>query len=183
MTPMRLHFALLICLLVSPLWATKGADRCATTTLPTEVQQLLASKYSDWRPKAINDLEEGDRRLWLAGNSNSCPGIAVGHFEQASQLAYAILLVPKSGESAYKVVVAAHAKNSGAYYLAVLDQGSATPNSGLVISRMPPGKQSGFDESKSVRLKLDGLNVEWIEKSSVLYYYSNGKYHTLQTSD
>ncbi|PYV47640.1 MAG: hypothetical protein DMG92_15885 [Acidobacteria bacterium] len=27
------------------------------------------------------------------------------------------------------------------------------------------------------------LNVEWLEKSSVLYYYLQGKYQELQTSD
>jgi len=42
---------------------------------------------------------------------------------------------------------------------------------------------SDFGDTKSVHLKVDGINVEWLEKSSVLYYWSNGKYQTIQTSD
>jgi hypothetical protein len=41
---------------------------------------------------------------------------------------------------------------------------------GLVISKQPPGTYSDFDTSKSVRLTLNGVNVEWLEKSSLLYY-------------
>jgi hypothetical protein len=48
---------------------------------------------------------------------------------------------------------------------------------------VPPGKQTGFDDGQSIVLKIDAVNVEWLEKSSVLYYYANGKYHQLQTSD
>jgi hypothetical protein len=181
---MRVHFTLLTCLLASPLWATKAANPCATTTLPKAVRRSLESKYSDWRPKAMADLEEGDRRLWLADNPYSCPGLAVGSFEAPHQRAYAFLLVPKSGaEDQYKVVVIAQRKGSAEYHITLLDHGPSTPNSGMVISRVPPSKQTGFDETKSVILRLDGVNVEWLEKSSVLYYFSSGKYHELQTSD
>ena len=60
---------------------------------------------------------------------------------------------------------------------------SRAPSSGLVISKVPPGRYPGFDTTQAVRLKLDGLEAEWLEKSSVLYYWRNGKYRTLQTSD
>ena len=145
---------------------------------------MLESKYSDWRPKTMADLEQDDQRVWLAEKLGSCPGIAAGHFEQPNQLAYAMLLVPKlNSRAGYKVVVAVKSKNSNNYILKVIEHADGANDSGLVISKEAPGKYSGFDEAKSVRLKLDGLNVEWIEKSSQLYYYSNGRYHQLQTSD
>lgn len=37
-----------------------------------------------------------------------------------------------------------------------------------VICKLPPGKYVGFDETKSVHLKLDGIGVEYIEKSSYI---------------
>jgi len=55
--------------------------------------------------------------------------------------------------------------------------------SGLVISKVPPGEYSGFDSTQSIELKLDAVEAEWLEKSSVLYFWKNGKYQTLQTSD
>jgi len=30
-----------------------------------------------------------------------------------------------------------------------------------------------------MRLRLDGVNVEWLEKSSVLYYWSRDKYRSI----
>jgi hypothetical protein len=60
------------------------------------------------------------------------------------------------------------------------DRGS---DSGLVISKVSPGRYTGFDTTQSVRLSVDGLEAEWLEKSSVLYHWQNGKYQTLQTSD
>ena len=69
-----------------------------------------------------------------------------------------------------------------AYRATLLDQGEST-TSGLVISKMPPGKYSDFEQTKSLRLKLDAVNVEWLEKAAVLYYWANGKYHTIQVSD
>lgn len=107
-----------------------------------------------------------------------------GHFEQSDRVAYAILLVPKLSDTAsYKVI--AVSKVSDEYAVRLLDHAEISTyfDSGLVISKEPPGTHSGFDETKSVRLRLDGVNVEWLEKSSVLYYWSKGKYRSVQTSD
>ncbi|MGH9516236.1 MAG: hypothetical protein ACRD3P_11225 [Terriglobales bacterium] len=180
---MRLYMALFL-LWTTSMLSQKNADPCAMGSLPAGVQELVVDKYPGLRPKALSDLEGYDRKLWVTSNPHACPGVAVGNFEEASQRGFAILLIPKSGvEEQYKVVVIAQSKGSRQYHLSVLDHGISTPNSGLVISKVPPGKQTGFDESKSIRLKLDGIDVEWLEKSSVLYYYSGGRYHELQTSD
>lgn len=181
---MRLYSVLLACLLLSPLRTAKAADVCAAATLPTGVQQLLQRNYSDWRPKTMADLESDDQKLWISTNPHSCPGIAIGHFEQPNQIAYALLLVPKSdAKSGYALVVAARTTAANDYQLKVLDHANGPTDSGLVISKQPPGKYSGFDDPKSVNLKLNGLNLQWLEKASVLYFYSNGEYQQLQTSD
>jgi hypothetical protein len=108
----------------------------------------------------------------------------MGHFEQPDRVAYAILLVPQTGHTAsYKVIVLS--KASDQYALSTLDhaEGSTYSDSGLVISKEPHGTYSEFGDTRSVQLKLDGVNVEWLEKSSVLYYWSRGKYQSMQTSD
>jgi hypothetical protein len=181
---MRVHLALLACLLVPLLSFAKAADPCATTLLPREIQQLLASKYSDWRAKTTADLEEDDRRLWLKANPYACPGLAIGRFQRQDQMSYAVLLVPRSEPTQeYKVVVISKAMGSDDYSVRVLDHANGASYSGLVISKVPPGKYSDFDDMSSIRSKLDAINVEWIEKGAVLYYYSRGSYHKLQTSD
>jgi|SRR5581483_3471163 len=180
----RMRIALLLSLLLTVPALAQTHDPCAVGTLPTGVQELLKSKYHGLRPKTLSDLAEDDQKLWLASNPHSCPGVAVGAFEERSHRGYAILLVPKSGaDGEYKLVVVTQHEASAEYHVSLLTHGSNTPNSGLVISRVPPGKQTGFDESKSVTLRRDGINLEWLEKGSVLYYYSSGRYRELQTSD
>ena len=177
-------FLLLCVFLTTALSSETKIDHCATSNLAVGVRELLNSKFGDLRSKTLADLEGDDQRLWLTSNPRSCPGIAVGNFEGSGKPEYAILLIPASGtEVEYKVVVFAAVNGSSQYRTTVLDYGSSTPNSGLVLSRVPSGRQTGFDETKSVSLKLDGINVEWLEKSSVLYYYSNGRFRHLQTSD
>ena len=107
-----------------------------------------------------------------------------GLFEQPDRVAYAILLVPKSGLMAsYKIVVLS--KVSDEYAVRLLDhaRGSTYSGPGLVISKEAHRKYSDFGGTESVRLKLDALNVEWLEKGSVLYYWSRGRYRSIQTSD
>jgi hypothetical protein len=177
----RPHFIFWIVLAFVPLSLAQsnGCD-----ILPSQPKQLLDQKFSGWQPKSLSDLSEGDKKLWLESNPKKCPGIAVGHFEQTDHVAYAILLVQKSGDDgSYKIIVLS--KLSDGYAVRLLDHSErkSGPDSGLVISREPHGRYSEFGDAKSVRLKLDGVNVEWLEKSSVLYYWSHGMYRSIQTSD
>jgi len=180
---MRFHLVVLALIAVHPISAA-AADPCDKMPLPATVRHLLRDKYPEWRPKQMSDLDQDDKEIWSGENLGSCPGIAVGHFEDPAQLAYAVLMVPTSDRArGYKVVMVAETKGSDGYELKLLDHADAPACSCLVISKANPGKYSGFDDPKSVRLKLDGINVEWLEKSSVLYFYSNGKYQQLETSD
>ena len=142
---------------------------------------MLDQRFSDSRPKVLSDLRGYDKKLWLKMRSKECPGIAVGHFESSDRLAYAVLLVPKAADKAgYKILVLS--KLSREYAATLLDQSKGTDES-LVISKVPPGRYSEFGDEKSVRLRLDGVNVEWLEKSSTLYHWSKGKYQNIPTSD
>jgi len=176
----RFHFIVTVLALVPVSLAQ--SNHCEL--LPSDAKLLVEQRFPDWRPKVLSDLSGYDKKLWVETHSKECPGIAVGHFEQPEHVAYAVLLIPKSGHTAgYKTIVLS--KTSDEYAIRLLDhaEGNTYADSGLVISKQLPGVQSEFDDAKSVRLKLDGLNVEWLEKSSVLYYWSHGKYRSIQTSD
>ena len=146
---------------------------------------LLDQKYADWRPKELSDLGADDKQLWVAAHPKDCPGIAIGHFERADQLSFALLLVPKSESGhGYRIVVLATTAADDRYVDRVLDHIDAqTSNSGMVISTAPRGSYSDFEDTTSVHLKVDAVNVEWIEKGAVLYYWEHGRYRTIQTSD
>lgn len=168
-----------------PFSSGQKTDACRKLALPSRAQALLDKQYVDWRPKHVSDLGPDDKQLWLEEHAKDCPGIAMGHFEKADELAYAVLLVPKSQSShGYRIIVLRKAATEEGYSASVLDQGEAQgADSGMVISTAPRGTYSDFESTTSVQVKLDAVNVEWLEKAAVLYYWVHGEYRTLQTSD
>lgn len=168
-----------------PRSAAQGSSPCDATDIPAQVRELAKSKFAQWRPKQISDMEADDQQLWLKGpNGKACPGITIGHFESAKELSYGFLLVPKSEPTGgYKVVVFSKTPTGDAYAWKLLDHADGETYSGLVISKADPGKYSDFERTKSIQTKLDGVYLEWMEKGAVLYYWSAGRYHRLQVSD
>jgi len=182
MRALKLLLATLIAALAIGLPA-HAQSTCADAVLPPQARALVNKQFPKWRVKATSDLEPYDKELWLKEHPKECPGIAVGHFENLGQLAYGLLLVAKSAAGVgYKIVVLAKSQTGDSYVVRTLedDRGS---DSGLVISKVSHGQYTGFDTTQSVQLRLDGLEAEWLEKSSVLYYWRNGRYQTLETSD
>ena len=157
---------------------------CDATALPAPVKESLKSKFTGWRLQRLSDLDGDDQKLWLEDHSKECPGLAVGHFESADSLSYAVLLLIASAQSGgYQIIVFSKDASADSYSAKVLDREVGKDYFAPVIYKLPPGKYVGFDDSKSVLLKLDGVGVEWIEKSSLIYYWRADRYHTLQTSD
>lgn len=106
----------------------------------------------------------------------------MGHFQNTNEVSYAILLVPGSRHATgYKLIVAAESQDS--YRIALLDHNEKEGTEGMVISKALPGKYSEFEQTKSIRLRLDSIYVEWIEQGAVLYYWAGNRWRTLQTSD
>jgi hypothetical protein len=156
---------------------------CDDTTLPVPIRDLVKSKFPQLRPKQFSDLEADDKQLWWKAHEKECPGIAIGHFESASELSYAILLVPKSEPTdGYKIVVFSKGPTGDAYSWKLLDHAEGQSDS-LVISKAEPGKYSDFEQTKSIQTKLDCVYVEWIEKGAILHYWLAGRYHKLRVSD
>jgi hypothetical protein len=179
---MRLRLRLIAIVLALVPVSFAQATRCSL--LPSDTKAVVEQQFPDWRPKVLSDLSGYDKKLWLEIHPKECPGIAVGHFEQPGRIAYAVFLIPKSGHTAsYKIIVLSKATNEYAVRLLDHGEGSTYSDSGLVISKEQHGTYSEFGDTKTVRLKLDGVNVEWLEKSSVLYYWSHGKYRSIQTGD
>ena len=182
----RFSLSLLAVMVLASCLLAQPQGRCGTNALPPDVSQLIASKFPNWRIKLPSDLVAYDQELWAKAHPRECPGIAIGHFDAPERTAYGVLLVPKSGaETGFKIVVLSKSAATDMYSVRLLNHAErqAGSSSGLVISRVPPGKYAGFDETQSARLKLDGIEGEWIEKSSILYFWKNGRYRELQTSD
>jgi hypothetical protein len=182
----RLLVLAAVVLALAPISVTQVHDPCRNAVLPTRAQSLIAHTFTEWRTKRVSDLGTDDQQLWTKAHPAECPGVAAGHFQEPDLLAYALVLVPKSDANAgYMIVVLSRNTTSEDYAVKILDHAKG-PRSGaanLVVSRLRPGTYPNFDGTKSLRLKLDTINVEWIEAAAVVYYWASGQYRTLQTAD
>jgi hypothetical protein len=169
----------------APVVAAQESPKSGKAALAVPVDALLKAKFPQWRPKQLSDMGADDQQLWLNGpNGNESPGIAMGHFQFPHELSYAVLLVRKSDPSAgYKLLVFSKGPSKEAFSWKLLDHAEGQTCSCLVISKTEPGKYSDWENKRSVQLKLDGIQMEWMEKGAQLYYWSESRYRTLQVSD
>jgi len=180
---LMLMLSLLACF-VARASSTETSNVCDSSALPTPAQQLLTVKFSQWRPKLVSDMDTDDQKIWLAARGNACPGMATGKFETADKTSYALLLVPKSNTGAgYKIIVLGKDASDDSYAWRLVDHAETPADLGLVISKVPPGKYSDWEGNKSIQLKLDGLQVEWMEQGALVYYWSRGQYRSIRVSD
>jgi hypothetical protein len=168
----------------APIRAAQKRDVCSDELLPAPVRTSLQNNFDGWRPKRLADLSGDDLELWTKNQPNDCPGIAIGHFERSDALTFAVLLVPKPEPGAgYKLVIFIEAPGTNAFTWKLLEHYEKKDSFAPVIWKLPPGKYTSYTSGKSVHLTLDGLNVEWIEQSSYIYYWFEGRYHKIWISD
>jgi hypothetical protein len=165
-----------------------AADPCDTSTLPQEIQSKLEKNYPDWQPEKLENLDEDDRKFWIKAHPNDCPGIAIGHFESKTELSYALLLVSKPDRKrpGLRILVFSHSGPSTPYVTCLVskwDVGTFYEGSDQVIATVPAGHYEEAVGPRKVLIDLDGIWYEVMEKGAILYYWKNGHYHELVTSD
>ena len=158
----------------------QAKDFCASPPLVDPVKTLLTLKYyQQWRPIALGDLSKPHQRMWRRSlNRFDCPGIAMGHFERRNELAYAFSLKPRDPRQAGWRLIVISKTRQGAYRDRVLGQTDERVPP-YVIYAVPPEEYTDAFESESVRLRLDGLQVEQMESGAMLFYWKQGQYRSL----
>jgi hypothetical protein len=171
---------------------SKAAPLCDLSSLPQEVQAKLATNYSDWQPETPENLRKRDRAGWITEHPNSCPGIAIGHFESKTYLSYAFFLVSKPEKKlpGFHVVVFSRTEESALIVSHIVfesERGTFSPYSDLVIATAPPHQYEELDEDtdkpRKVTLQLDGILYEAIGMASSLFYWDRDHYAALSLSD
>ncbi len=161
---------------------------CGDSDLPAPIQELIKTKFPLLRPKQFSDIGTDDQKLVSKAHKNDCPGIMAGHFESKDQLAYAVLLVARSEPTGgYLLVVFSKDAKGDSYSWKLVNQVEGhkdqIDSSALVISRVPPGKYSDFQNTRSIRMSLDGILLGWIESGADLFYWSGGRYQKLNVTE
>ena len=155
-------------------------DFCANPPLVGPVKQLLSLRYyQQWRPISLSDLPKPHQRMWRRSlNRFDCPGIALGHFERRNELAYAFSLKPRDNrQGGWRLVVISRTAQ-GTYRDRVLGQTDERVPP-YVIYSVPPEEYTDAFETESVRLRLDGIQVEQMEAGAMLFYWRDGQYRSM----
>jgi len=103
--------------------ATAESSLCALSYLPSEIQNRLKRDFGSWKFQEPADLSQRAREAWEPEKPLACPGIAVGHFESAKTLSYAVLLVPTGhADEGYRFLVFSQELGQPGYEVRVLDK-------------------------------------------------------------
>jgi hypothetical protein len=174
-------------------WATLGqtpaarpSASCGDSALPAPVNEALKTNFAGWRPLRVSDMDGDDPNIWRQEHAKECPGIAQGHFENMESVSYALLLLPATQRGTvgqWQIVISERESNATPFVWKQLERCEGKDCFAPVIYKEPPGKYVGFDETKSIHIKLDGIGVEFIQKGSYIYYWWQGRYHKFDTSD
>ena len=159
----------------------EGAALCKPGPLPSEIQNRLKEAYSSWKIQEPRDLSPRAHERWKSEKPLECPGIAVGHFENAKTPSYAVMLVPVGhADAGYRFLVFSHKTGPSAYETWVVEKSDESGAANFFIHRTPISKF--FDEPSRKKFKAhttDGiLLVDSAEKEYEVevYFWSGGSY-------
>ena len=181
---LRLTFPLLFLLLAGVASGQQRSSNCAPSVLPADLSDALKSQFPGWRIKTTDDLASYHQKLWAESKPKACPGIASGHFLNPTKQTFALLLVPDTpGKNGYKVVVFARSDGKPGVTPTVIEEAKDHSSARVVIYRVPPGLYKDPENTRRVRIRLDGIQVEEMEAAASLYFWRNGYFHYLLTSE
>lgn len=170
---------IVIVLLVEGSLARAQEHSCNIDALPPSVRALVEEKYPGWRLVEGSDLRSDDWSLWKKMHDGRCPGLAVGHYENHNDNSYAITLFKKQPKLRQLLVVITPGASAPKLHELSRPQDVAYLS---VVSKLPPGSYSD-GEGKPLRLRKESISYEAIEAGAIMYYYSQGRYKSVQSSE
>jgi hypothetical protein len=158
-------------------------DPCDISLLPKPVQEVLRHKFPTWQLLTLSDLTDEEKNYWLKSKGGEkCPGIAAGHIETWTYLSYAMVLLSREPTKPVSKFLIISERRKERFEIVV-----TYPYFGFV-STVPPGKYEGakgadYQQPNFIQLRLDGIVFEGFQKGKILYYWKNGRYHSLIISE
>jgi hypothetical protein len=187
MNVLRIAFSGMLLLLSMPflgmetLRANQSPRLCNVESLPADIQNRLKEEYDTWKIQEPTDLSQRAHERWESEKPLACPGIAVGHFESAKRVSYAVLLVPTGhADGGYRFLVFSQKAGQPAYETRVVEKLDQNGAANYFIHRTPISKF--FDEPS--RKKFEAHTVDGIllvdsaenEYGVEVYFLSSGHY-------
>jgi hypothetical protein len=109
---------------------------CRTDSLPQDIRGSLSRNFSTWKIQEPTDLSPRARARWATERPLACPGIAAGHFQNAKDSSYAVLLIPAShGSDTFKLLI--FTQQSGQQFYGFKAVGQADGASDVFVHAVP----------------------------------------------
>jgi hypothetical protein len=157
------------------------ASTCELGALPSDIQTRLKSDFGSWKIQQLADLSQRARERWKSEVPSQCPGIAIGYFESAKTLSYAILLVPAGhADVGYRLVVLSQKAGHRAYETTVVGKLDQNGAANYFIHTTPISKF--FDEPSRNKFQARGVDGILLVDSAEneygveVYFWSGGRY-------
>jgi hypothetical protein len=158
----------------------EGVDLCKVGALPQTVQSRLRQEFVSWMVQKQTDLSPSARKRWGSEKPSQCPGIAMGRFENAKALSYAVLLIAQDhADAGYKLLVFSPKAGQPSYEMRALDSGESGA-SNFFIHTVPMSKFFNNESRKTFRaytsegiLLVDAAEQEYEVN---VYFWANGTY-------
>jgi hypothetical protein len=163
---------------------TELLDLCRTDALPQDIRSSLARNFNGWKIQEPTDLSARARTRWGAERPLSCPGIAAGHFQDAKNASYALLLIPVNhSSSAYRLLI--FTQQAGQQYYGFKSVGQADSGGGDVFVETVPTARYFEVTAKLVAHSHVSEAVMLVDSAATqayLYVYSDLAYEREQVT-
>jgi hypothetical protein len=156
-------------------------DTCSLDQIPANVRSRMTQRFPGWKIVSLQDLRADDQNIWRTSHPKECPGYATGHFSSAEQLSYAFNLFRDNGKQLFAVLLVIDAAGPD-YKIHVLSKPQVVAFMSVVYSQ-PPGRLTDFAGTRQLTTSLSVIAYETLEAGQLVYFWSNGRYHSIQTSD
>jgi hypothetical protein len=152
--------------------------KCGLDSLPSDIQNPLGKDFASWRIQEAKLLSEHARKTWEAKIPQSCPGIAVGLFQDSTTPSYAILLVSTDHPGAgYKLIVFSRPEGKPLYEAFEIEHSNDRGATNDYIRKVVLGDIFGEESKKKYNaqapegiLMIDSAEQEY---KADLYFLSN----------
>ena len=154
---------------------------CQLDSLPPVIQRHLREEYGSWRIQEPADLSQRAHEAWEPEKPLACPGIAIGHFESAKTLSYAVLLVPRGhADEGYRFLAFSQKPGQQRYEIRVLDKLDEKGAANYYIQSAPISKFfDGPSRRKFQAYTKDGILLTDSGENEYgveVYFWSAGRY-------
>jgi hypothetical protein len=148
------------------------------------VNQLIKADFPQCRILQLKDLDNDLQEYFIVNHPSAHPGYVIADFDGNGKEDYALLLLcggKKKQTIRFDVLMAD--KNNSYSRIKIEKWSDELSLKNLYLEITKPGKIKETDSERTITIKNDGVSLNLFEAASRVYYWKNGKFNNVQTSD